>query len=199
MNRILCYGDSNTYGYDPRSYLGERYPKHIRWTGLLGQAGWNVVNEGQNGREIPTREWELQAAVRVVHRASPVDVAVIMLGGNDLLQNPAFTAEDVTVRMETFLHSIIAHIPGVQLLLIVPPPMHPGEWVYEKRLLTESVRLGACYNALAETLGIGFADAGMWNVDTTYDGVHFSEAGHAAFAKGLLRRLSEMEPSYAPG
>ena len=29
--RLLCYGDSNTYGYDPRSYLGGRYPDSIRW------------------------------------------------------------------------------------------------------------------------------------------------------------------------
>ncbi len=33
--RILCFGDSNTYGYDPRSYLGGRYPASVRWTALL--------------------------------------------------------------------------------------------------------------------------------------------------------------------
>ena len=189
MRRILCYGDSNTYGYDPRSYLGGRYPKHIRWTGLLEQAGWNVVNEGENGQEIPTREWHFQAVVHAVSRAAPVDVVAIMLGGNDLLQNAAFTAEDVAARMERFLRNLTAHIVGVQLLLIAPPPMRPGEWVNESRLLTESARLSACYRTLAGTLGIGFADAGMWNVETAYDGVHFSEAGHAAFAKGLLNQL----------
>ena len=195
MNRIFCYGDSNTYGYDPRSYLGGRYPKHIRWTGLLEQAGWNVVNEGQNGREIPTREWELQAAIGAVNRAVPLDVVTVMLGANDLLQHAAFTAEDVAVRMERFLRKLTAHITGTRFLLIAPPPMRPGEWVYEQRLLIESARLGACYRTLAETLGIDFADAGIWNVETAYDGVHFSEAGHAAFAKGLLTQLSEMGQS----
>lgn len=189
MKRILCYGDSNTYGYAPHSYLGGRCPKHIRWTGLLEQAGWNVVNEGENGREIPTREWQVQAAARAVNRAAPVDVVTIMLGGNDLLQNAAFTAEDVAARMERFLRNLTAHIMGIQLLLIAPPPMRPGQWVNEKRLLTESTRLGMCYRTLTETLGIGFADAGLWNVETTYDGVHFSEAGRAAFAKGLLSQL----------
>ena len=192
MNRILCYGDSNTYGYDPRSYLGGRYPKHIRWTGLLEQAGWNVVNEGQNGREIPTREWQFQTAVKTVTQAAPMDVVTVMLGANDLLQHAAFTAEDVAARMERFLRELTAHITDTQFLLIAPPPMRPGEWVNEQRLLTESVRLGACYRKLAEVLGIGFADAGIWNVETAYDGVHFSEAGHAAFAKVLLTQLSEM-------
>ena len=192
MNRIFCYGDSNTYGYDPRSYLGGRYPKHIRWTGLLEQAGWNVVNEGENGREIPTREWQFQTAVKTVTQATPMDVVTVMLGANDLLQHAAFTAEDVAACMERFLRKLTAHIMGTRFLLIAPPPMRPGEWVYEQRLLTESARLGACYRKLAEVLGIGFADAGIWNVETAYAGVHFSEAGHAAFAKGLLTQLSEM-------
>ena len=192
MNRILCYGDSNTYGYDPRSYLGGRYPKHIRWTGLLEHAGWDVVNEGENGREIPTREWQFQTAVKTVTQAAPMDVVTVMLGANDLLQHAVFTAEDVAARMERFLRKLTIHISDTRLLLIAPPPMRPGEWVYEQRLLTESARLGACYRKLAEVLGIGFADAGIWNVETAYDGVHFSEAGHAAFAKGLLTQLSEM-------
>ena len=85
-----------------------------------------------------------------------------------------------------------ANIPDYRLLLIAPPPMRTGAWVYEERLLKESARLGVCYRALAETLGIDFADAAMWDVETAYDGVHFSEAGHAAFAEGLLKQLSEM-------
>ena len=33
MTTILCYGDSNTYGYNPVN--GLRYPKDVRWTGVL--------------------------------------------------------------------------------------------------------------------------------------------------------------------
>ena len=189
MKRILCYGDSNTYGYDPRSYLGGRYPETIRWTGFLKRAGWEVVNKGKNGREIPEG---IQDVARAVVQAAPADIVMVMLGGNDLLQNEAFTAEDVTVHMERFLRALKTQIPSVRLLLIAPPPMRTGAWVYEERLLKESARLGVCYRALAEEMGIDFADAGMWDVETAYDGVHFSEAGHAAFAKGLLNLLSEI-------
>ena len=58
MKRIVCFGDSNVYGYDPRSWLGGRYPSDVRWTGLLEAAGWQVRNEGFNGQEIPTAQWE---------------------------------------------------------------------------------------------------------------------------------------------
>ncbi|MBO4928139.1 MAG: SGNH/GDSL hydrolase family protein [Clostridiales bacterium] len=33
MKTILCFGDSNTYGYDPKT--GLRYPRNIRWPGRL--------------------------------------------------------------------------------------------------------------------------------------------------------------------
>ena len=39
-----------------------------------------------------------------------------------------------------------------------------------------------------------FADAGQWGVDLLFDGVHFSEAGHWAFAEGLRLVLEDWEP-----
>ena len=48
--RILCFGDSNTYGYDPR---GGRYDENTRWPlrmeKLLGR-DYTVIEEGFNGR-----------------------------------------------------------------------------------------------------------------------------------------------------
>ena len=54
MRTLLCFGDSNTWGYDPRSALRtERYPRDVRWPGRLAQAlgdDWEVIAEGLNGR-----------------------------------------------------------------------------------------------------------------------------------------------------
>ena len=84
--RVICYGDSNTYGYDPRSYLGDRYPADCRWVDLLANmTGWEVKNAGENGREIPRRESELQRVLRMLS-ADNADLLIVMLGGNDLLQ-----------------------------------------------------------------------------------------------------------------
>ena len=30
--QIVCIGDSNTWGYDPRGFGGGRYPAAVRWT-----------------------------------------------------------------------------------------------------------------------------------------------------------------------
>ena len=184
--KILCFGDSNTYGYDPRSFLDDRYPADVRWADVLARdTGWTVLNMGQNGREIPCRPAESIRITEVISQEMP-DILVVMLGSNDLLCRSGFTAEQTAARMETFLRTL----PPVQILLVAPPPMQRGTWVCEERLLTESARLAAQYAALARKLGISFADAGQWGVELTFDGVHFSEAGHHAFAAGLFRTLT---------
>lgn len=188
--RILCCGDSNTYGYDPRPYLGGRYPESARWTALLEAEGLEIVNRGENGRSIPRLDWEIEAVVRAVRRESP-EVLVIMLGTNDLLQRPGLTAEVCSERMERFLAALLRSVPaGLGILLTAPPPVEPGDWVPAPALIRESRRLSGCYEALAKRLRIRFADAGKWGVVLTFDGVHFSEEGHLAFAKGMLEALS---------
>ena len=56
MKNVLCFGDSNTYGYDPagmRDGTAVRYAQDVRWCGVaqrdLGE-GWHLIEEGLNGR-----------------------------------------------------------------------------------------------------------------------------------------------------
>ena len=188
--KILCFGDSNTYGYDPRSYFGSRYPTEHRWVDLLAKKlDCTVVNEGMNGREIPRREGELQRFDLMLTGHKPVDLLIIMLGGNDLLQgNPT---ETVVKRMKSFLEHI--DLEKSKILLIGPPTMQRGEWVPTQALADASKGLNHGYKALAERLGVRFADAEDWEVSRAFDGVHFTEEGHKAFAEGLANYLNKGE------
>ena len=185
--RLLCCGDSNTYGYDPRSYLGERYPKTVRWTGLLDAEGWKIINKGENGRSIPKLSREIDAAIQTIC-GTEADILAVMLGSNDLLQGS--TAEVCGERMERFLRALLTRAPETpKILLIAPPPMKPGAWVNDPKTVEESHKLAGRFEAIAHQPGVSFADAGAWNVGLSYDGVHFSEEGHLAFAKGIQKAL----------
>ena len=183
--KILCFGDSNTYGFDPRSFFGEQYAPEIRWTGRLAQVSdWDIIDAGQNGREIPCSSYEYSALRQIVGYYSP-DLLILMLGTNDLLNG--CTAEEAAQRMETCLTALSAD----SVLLIAPVPLQLGAWVPSEQLIAESRKLSALYRTLAERHGIAFADAGEWNVELLFDGVHFSERGHAAFAAGLHHTLKK--------
>ena len=64
-----------------------------------------------------------------------------------------------------------------------------GEWVSSQQLIDDSDSFAQLRQALAERMGIRFADAGRWDISLAYDGVHFTEQGHKAFAAGLLEEL----------
>ena len=174
---VICFGDSNTFGYDPRAWLGGRYEADSRWVDILAaQTGWTVCNMGQNGREIPSAAPDFPA---------DTDLLIVMLGTNDLLQGRS--PEQAAEQLERFFTGV--SLDRSKLLLIAPPPMALGAWVPGQKLMDASLTFAPCCRALAEKMGIGFADAGKWNISLAYDGVHFTEQGHKDFAAGLLEVL----------
>ena len=180
--RLQCFGDSNTYGYDPRGFFGDRYGAEDRWVDLLAkQTGWEVINLGANGREIPRNPY----ALRVLNEHAPVDIFLVILGTNDLLQGAS--AKEAAARMEAFLNPLLPHCK--QILLVVPPPMKRGAWVPTDELVTESIRLAEEYELLAQKLNIPFVDTRHWDIELTFDGVHFTESGHHTFAENLGKEL----------
>jgi len=106
----------------------------------------------------------------------------VMLGTNDLLQGAS--AKEAADRMETFLNPLLPHCN--QILLVAPPPMKRGAWVPTDALVAESIHLAEEYKLLAEKLNITFVDTRHWNIDPTFDGVHFTEEGHHRFANHLV-------------
>ena len=189
MKRIYCIGDSNTFGHDPRSKLGEPYGDDERWTGRLAQYGFEVINTGRNGLCIPDPR-EFPALGDSIGRTGPLDAVTVMLGTNDLLRGA--DAGMAAHRMEKLLVFLRDNVGGAKLVLIAPPPMVRGEWVPTDNLVEESQKMTEAYRRLAERTGIVFADAGEWNAELTFDGVHLTAAGHAAFAEGLKRLLEEL-------
>ena len=128
--RIICIGDSNTYGYDPAAFGGARYPEGVRWTSRLGSA-WDIRNLGENGREIPSSSFAVRVLLGQVRSRLPADGLCLMLGTNDLLcgASPAEAAE----RMRIFISDLL--VCGLPLLLVAPPLMQSGTWVESDELI----------------------------------------------------------------
>lgn len=188
--RILCFGDSNTYGYDPRDPFGGRYPPSERWPEILAAStGWDVVNMGLNGRPVPYSKREVEAALSLIRKQFPADLLIIMLGSNDafLLDEPS--AGMIAARMDGFLRELKAEFTGLPVFLITPPQVevplvHLLELFWE--LIPEFRKLAEKYSTL-------FAAPPSWDLPLSADGVHFSPEAHKVFAARVEKYLKDNE------
>jgi len=171
--KIVCFGDSNTWGYDPRDFFGGPYD--TIWPDILQKKTWCVVcKQGENGREIPTDR---------VSFPEDTDLLILMLGTNDLLQHG--DPEAVCRKMEQFVQRLVTE--RISILLVAPPHMRFGSWVTDPDMISASASMSEGFRRLAQQSGILFADAQNWNVEIAYDGVHFTENGHQHFAEGMIQ------------
>ena len=203
MKKILFYGDSNTFGYDPSGF-GGRYPEDVRWADILAEEMKDslvVVPRGMNGRTIPASSWEYDAVDSMIKGANPLDYLAIMLGTNDVL----LTMKPEWTKAARDMENLIYHIKdGVsqgkyrarsggegrgdfEIILITPPIIFPEspEGSPFKMYEENSVKLAEAYRELAGRESLILVDAAEWYVDLAFDGVHLSEAGSIEFGKKM--------------
>ena len=185
--KIICYGDSNTYGYDGDEMFGGRFPEGRRWSELLGKMlGCECVNCGLNGRRVPRFQRSVEADVTWLRRFGDGTAVIVMLGTNDILAEAE--PEDVAEHMRRFLEALHRAMPQSPVLLVAPPPVaEPGE---EYAPCFEA--LAASYERVAEELGAAFVDTAPWQIPMGGDGVHFSERGHRLFALKMGQTLLKL-------
>lgn len=167
---VVCYGDSNTWGYTPGS--GVRFDEKTRWTGrlqtLLGKE-YRVAECGMNARttsfDDPFRDY-LNGRHGLVHcmvAAKPVDLLIISLGTNDLKYGTVYrSAKGLDALLDVAVHAN-TYMPGSspvyrdepRILVISPIALHeeldrkfPGHEMNGK--LDDSRKFAAVYREVCQ-------------------------------------------------
>ena len=199
---ILCFGDSNTWGYNPEN--GERFRPEIRWTGILQAelgADYSIIEEGLNARTTvftdPVEGTRIDrngknhlAVLLESHR--PIDLVIVMLGLNDLKHRFAVSAFDIAQGAGELVRIIQCSQSGPQnqapeVLLIAPPPVKTLS-VHEELFdgaIEKSQKFGRHYARISQRTGCQFINAAEIAEYDPTDGIHLGIAGHAAFGRHL--------------
>ena len=194
MRTLLCFGDSNTWGYIPGSN-GRRFPREARWPvrlqAALGEA-WEVVAEGLSGRtatmDSPVAEGRngLPYLVPCLLSHAPVDLLVIFLGTNDVGERFALPERDVARsvgRLIKVARTAEAGPDGAapEILIVCPPPF-------------DGHRLGPHFAEVCSALDCELIDLdGVASyVELADDVEHLDETGHAAVASAVEARIGRM-------
>ena len=202
MKRILCFGDSNTYGYIPGGT--GRYSEDIRWTGRLQKRLSSeaiIIEEGLCGRttvfqdelRIGRRGVELLPVLLESH--APLDLVTVMLGTNDCKTVYGASAEVIGKGIEKILGQIKSISPQAKILLISPILLGDDVWKteYDPEFNRESVivskKLKNVYKKIAEKNNCMFLAASDIANPSERDQEHLDARGHEELANKIYERI----------
>lgn len=205
---ILCYGDSNTRGSIPCT-LHERYPRSIRWPGrlqtILGRR-YHVIEEGLGGRTTcfndPQEEGRngKTSLLPCLRSHRPIDLAVLMLGTNDLKARFTASAQSIAQNAGELVRIIQTSQTGrknqsPQVLLVAPAPLSDLSQFREEFAGGEekSLLFGDLYRSQAILHGCLFLDAREHVISSRRDGIHWEEKGHLQFADAVAQIILEQK------
>ena len=204
---VLCFGDSNTWGYLPPD--GMRIGRWDRWPGVLQlELGDDiyVIEEGLKGRTTafedpftPGRNG-LAALTMLLETHAPLDAVVILLGTNDVFLPEEPNAYQVTLGVEAMVELIRTRAGGLgeaspAILIIAPPPVGPIDPSWE--LVSPSARqasaaFGEAFRWIAAELGVPLVDLGEHVAPSPADGIHFEVADHAVIGRVVAEALRSL-------
>ena len=194
---ILCYGDSNTWGYLPSQGVEEqRYSPDLRWTGvlqaLLGKQ-YKVVEEGLNSRTTDLDYLDKQGRngltllPSVLKQHSPLDLVILLLGSNDLKAQFNRSAERIGEGVDKLIDCTINPCAdAVPRISVLSPPTPKFENVYAEYkypgLEEKARKLGPIYQAVAQAKGASFIDLAPEIESSSVDGIHLDAEQHRKLA-----------------
>ncbi|MBR5358225.1 MAG: SGNH/GDSL hydrolase family protein [Clostridiales bacterium] len=207
MKTVVCYGDSNTYGYDPAT--GGRYDEKTRWPRVLQRLlgdDYSVVEEGCNGRttvfDDPKDDWKigLDYIKGIVCSHRPVDILVIMLGSNDMKICYGASCEDIAEGMKAVVKAAVDTLVYKQkyapeVIIVSPPEITsdvlngPFSGSFNEACCEKSRNLAAHYEALAKELGVSFLNAAEYIRPSKEDGLHLTADAHRGLAEAVCSAI----------
>jgi len=208
--RILCFGDSYTWGYIPGTDH-ERFPDDVRFPKvlqkLLGE-NFEIIEEGLNSRTLvneddrPGKEGRngSQYLVPCLDTHDPLDLVVLMLGINELKHKFQNSPEDIGNLFEKHFVKVILNRKSQfqdkypQVLIISLPAINETTEYASQRYVggtKKSEELKEIYFGIAKTNNCHFVSATELEVGN--DGVHLTKESHIVLANKLNEKIKSIK------
>jgi lysophospholipase L1-like esterase len=204
MKKILCYGDSNTWGCSPRD--SSRYDENTRWPMVMQSilaGNYTVTEEGLNGRTVLNLAPENSEANGiewisvVIEKHIPVDIVLISLGLNDVFIAEEASLNEISDGVEEIINIIRnSHVSAgfqVPQIIIMAPPEYNADvegsdffelQINKLKILPESLRsLSIKQNCL-------FFNSADYVKGSSIDGSHLEAESHIILGNEIAEFIS---------
>ena len=189
MKKILCYGDSNTFGYNPVD--GSRFDEKTRWTALLQEnlgSDYEIIEEGMCDRTgiADNDKGFLFSAQRhfpkMITKVKDIDLLILAIGTNDLQFKYDLTVHQFENGLEKLIVTAKNH---VRRILLIPPVVLNDNilegnfnFQFNSTSISKSKKVGKIYKKLSNIYGLNYFDINNFVKPSNADGLHYDSEGH---------------------
>lgn len=210
QRRILCFGDSNTWGYNAKDE--SRFEKGVRWTSVLSERlgdTYEIIEEGLSGRTASCDDplFEGLNGYRYIYPCimshRPLDLVILMLGTNDAKERFGLTPLNIAMGILRLAGKVRNTQTGrdgkdPEILIVAPAPIGP---LYKETNAFHSMgresdvktkEMIPFLHTLAIEQGYHFLSAGSHLSMGEVDHMHLDEQGHQKMAELLQKKIEEI-------
>lgn len=204
MKKVLCFGDSNTYGFVPGKCT--RYDKNTRWTGVLQAlcgSDFSIIEGGCNNRTafVDNPAGVEQTGYKILPEyftKDYFDIVVLAIGINDLQLFFRPTLEEFEQGIEKLIQITKDLSPNAKIILVCPSKLDLAgiksgvfSFQFDEISVEKSGKLSPIYKSLAEKYKCHFIDLNNIVDVSPLDGLHFSAESHKKIAENLYKNLKQ--------
>lgn len=197
MNKILCFGDSNTFGFNPQN--GSRYTSNERWAGILKESikdSYELIEAGCNNRtgffKNPAgKEFSgLRVFPEYLKKYNP-DIIILAIGINDLQFQYNSSNQDI----EEGLGKYLKLINDTKTILLIPSIIEKNilksffAQMFDETSIEKSKELHKIYKNFAIKNNLTYIDLNKIVKPSSIDGLHYDIEMHKIIAESILKVL----------
>ena len=203
LKKILCFGDSNTFGYIPNN--GARYDKNTRWTGvlsLLSHGKFEIIEGGCNNRTAfaanPAGKIFTGYEILPELLTDDFDAVVLTIGINDTQFLYNLSSIEIASGVEKLINIVKVKSPQAKIILVAPSILTEdvlnGNFacLFDRTSIEKSRQLPLLYQKIAEKQNIEFLDLNSVAKTSSLDGLHYAPEQHLKIAQAIFTILSEL-------
>lgn len=203
MKKVLCFGDSNTYGFIPGN--GQRYDENIRWTGVLqklSEGKFEIIEAGCNNRtgffDNPAGMKETGYKILPLYLSKKPDFVILAIGVNDLqtIYNASFY--ELKSGIENLIDIVRDTCPDAKIIVASPPVITNALFngyfssMFDKNSIEKSKQIGTIFKKAAKSKECTFVDLNDYIVVSEKDGLHYEPEAHKEIAVVFFQILENL-------
>ncbi len=184
MKKVLCFGDSNTYGFNPKN--GGRYNRNTRWAGILAR-NFEVIEAGANNRTA----FESIKLLPEYLKTNP-DIVILAIGINDTQISHNLSETEIKNSIEKLVRMSLP----TPIILIAPSDLSENvlkspifSTMFDETSIQKSKNLSKIYSEIAQNNNCKFLDLNTVVKPSKIDGLHYEPEQHKIIAEEIFHLL----------